>query len=201
MATDPSVSKRKFDREVGKVTSSPERYETRGIWILHIEYPLVVVAFATPNSQPITFVPFAVEINFNDFDARPPSVRFVHPVNRTPLDVNKLLPTNLQGTNHLFPRLRPLPPEAGAGFHIESLVQAFEPNHPFLCLAGVREYHEGPAHSGDSWWLHRGTGEGSLPFLLDNIWRYGVKHIAALSAQIGVTFNAFAVNPNILQDI
>src|SRR6185437_3217307 len=38
---------------------------------------------------------------------------------------------------------------------------------PFLCLAGVREYHEHPAHTGDSWWVHRTTGAGSLSHLLN----------------------------------
>ncbi|WP_306919914.1 putative metal-binding protein [Rhizobium mesoamericanum] len=35
-------------------------------------------------------------------------------------------------------------------------------DEPFLCMAGVREYHDNPAHSGDPWLLHRGSGEGRL---------------------------------------
>lgn len=46
---------------------------------------------------------------------------------------------------------------------------------PFVCLPGVREYHDNPAHSGDPWLLHRNSGEGSLAFILDKIWQHGVR--------------------------
>jgi hypothetical protein len=42
---------------------------------------------------------------------------------------------------------------------------------PFVCLPGIREYHEHPGHSGDSWLLHRGRGEGTFFFILDQLYR------------------------------
>jgi len=35
-------------------------------------------------------------------------------------------------------------------------------NRPFFCVPGIRQYHDQPQHSGDSWLLHRQTHEGSL---------------------------------------
>ena len=48
---------------------------------------------------------------------------------------------------------------------------------PFLCLAGVREYHEHPAHSGDHWLSHRTFGAGRLVRLLEVISKYGLETI------------------------
>jgi hypothetical protein len=49
------------------------------------------------------------------------------------------------------------------------------PDPPFLCLAGVREYHDHPAHSGDRWDLHRAAGAGKLVRLLEVIDTYGIR--------------------------
>ena len=48
---------------------------------------------------------------------------------------------------------------------------------PFLCIAGVREYHDHPGHSGDAWELHRRSGAGRFVRLLETITKYGVQPI------------------------
>jgi hypothetical protein len=59
-----------------------------------------------------------------------------------------------------------------------NMIQAHGPDEvPFLCLPGVRQYHDNPAHTGDSWLLHRRSGEGSLHFLVEQIWKYGVNPV------------------------
>lgn len=64
-------------------------------------------------------------------------------------------------------------------------MQADGPNEvPFLCLAGVREYHEHPAHSGDVWELHRTEGAGRLVRLLEIVSKYGVEPIVSLQVQL-----------------
>jgi hypothetical protein len=55
---------------------------------------------------------------------------------------------------------------------------------PFLCIAGVREYHEHPGHSGDSWELHRSTGAGRLVRLLEVIHKYGVDPLRGYSVNL-----------------
>ena len=44
---------------------------------------------------------------------------------------------------------------------------------PFLCIAGVKEYHDHPGHSGDPWEMHRSSGGGRLIRLLEVISKYG----------------------------
>jgi hypothetical protein len=68
---------------------------------------------------------------------------------------------------------------------LSSLVQSNRPDdYPFVCLPGVREYHDNPAHTGDSWLLHRNSGEGSLAFILEKIWAYGVEPLSMYQVQL-----------------
>jgi len=64
-------------------------------------------------------------------------------------------------------------------------MQSHDPDEiPFLCLAGVREYHEHPAHSGDVWELYRKSGAGRLVRLLEIVDRYGVAPMTGLNVQL-----------------
>ncbi|WP_241359668.1 putative metal-binding protein, partial [Escherichia coli] len=66
-------------------------------------------------------------------------------------------------------------------------IQALGPDDiPFLCLPGVREYHDHPAHTGDSWLLHRRSGEGSLHFILESIWKHGVEPLDGFNVMVQV---------------
>jgi hypothetical protein len=78
---------------------------------------------------------------------------------------------------------------------LSNMVQFNGPDdYPFICLPGIREYHDNPAHTGDSWLLHRGSGEGSLAFILNNIWKCGVEPLAMFQVQAQVQLQM----PNIL---
>jgi hypothetical protein len=67
----------------------------------------------------------------------------------------------------------------------QPLMQAHDGEEvPFLCLAGVREYHDHPGHSGDSWELHRASGAGRLVRLLEVIHRYGVDPIRGYAVNL-----------------
>ncbi len=75
---------------------------------------------------------------------------------------------------------------------MEQLMQGYGPDDiPFLCIAGVREYHEHPAHTGDSWQLHRAQGAGRLVRLLDVISRYGVQSIAGYAVSLVTQVSGF----------
>jgi hypothetical protein len=74
----------------------------------------------------------------------------------------------------------------------QQLMQAYGPDDiPFLCLAGVREYHEHPGHSGDAWELHRTQGAGRLVRLLEVITKYGVEPIADYNISIVLQVSGF----------
>jgi hypothetical protein len=76
----------------------------------------------------------------------------------------------------------------------QPLMQAEAGDIPFLCIAGVREYHAHPAHSGDLWELHRESGAGRLIRLLDLIHRYGVEPISDYQIQLQFNVNGFIQN-------
>lgn len=80
-----------------------------------------------------------------------------------------------------------------------AMIASHGPNErPFLCLPGVREYHEHPAHTGDSWLLHRGSGSGSLHFLVEQILTYGVSPIDQYRVELRPTVAGFGIQAALL---
>lgn len=71
---------------------------------------------------------------------------------------------------------------------------------PFLCMPGIREYHDNPAHSGDSWLLHRRSGEGSLAFIVDKIIKYGTGPIDQLPVHLQLAVGAPMVSPQAIPE-
>lgn len=167
LLVDPAVSQQKFDFELKHLRALEEENIKRGWWVLKAEFPELFVVFATPKLHPPCVV-FGVILDFTNYDYWPPSVRFVDPFTRQTYKIGEMMS---------LLKYRAKSPEGGPTARIEQLVplvQAHEGGDPFLCLPGVREYHEHPAHTGDSWLTHRGTTEGSMYFLLDKIYQYGV---------------------------
>lgn len=198
MATDPGVTRRKFDREIDLFRSQEDHYREQGIWMLDCRYPQVLVAFASPRS-PQVFVPFGALIDFENYDAKPLRVTLVHPCSRRPLRLQDVLPQlmnlpNGQVGGRLM-RVREDTSQPG-GVVVDQILQGydFDPNSPpFLCIAGVRAYHEHPAHTGDSWWLHRGTGQGTLHQVLHMLWSYGPKNIVQPLLQSAMSHVGFVL--------
>lgn len=182
---DPTVSRTKFDRELSEYRALADEYRQRGWFLVHAEFPRVVVAFATAQVKPAAVI-VAAAFDFTNYDAVPPSVRLVNPFTDEPYQL-KNLPTHLNRA--LPPQLIPLP-GANDGAHLtvdaaQPYMQAHSPDAiPFLCVAGVREYHEHPAHSGDVWELHRAAGAGRLVRLLEIIHRYGVAPMVGYNVQL-----------------
>lgn len=151
MINDPSVSRRKFKREVAAALAHKPFHE-QGVWILRAEYPTVFAVLVTTRNVPLLRgILCGVHIDFTDFDVRPPSVRLVDPFKETLLNYEACWK---------FTRFNPVLPLPGATtgpqqYEVVPLLQHFDTNKPFLCLPGVREYHDSSAHTGDSWFLHR----------------------------------------------
>jgi hypothetical protein len=195
---DPAVSRAKFDREIAGFRAHVADYRHRGWMLLEAEFPTVLVAMAAPQLTPPAIVT-GVLLNYANYDSAPPSVRLVDPFTKELYPPDKL-PTILKrsapaGVNGLPPGIS-LPPgfqlPPGAQIVAEQpLMQWHEGGMPFLCVAGVREYHEHPAHSGDAWELHRAAGAGRLVRLLEIIDKYGVKPINQYGAQLVVRVSGF----------
>ncbi|MFG2055061.1 putative metal-binding protein [Micromonospora sp. NPDC048930] len=154
----PEVSRRKLERELDDWKTCEELYLRRG-WRLRqvsdlcIELLFLAAVPVDPTAR-ITVVAPCVEVRFDNYDLMAPSVRFLDPLTLQPQHpgIAAVLTSDGQDRNVLIDQH----PDTGL---------------PFLCVPGVREYHNHPQHGGDDWLLHRGRGEGRLAVICDRIWR------------------------------
>ena len=171
------MSRTKFDREIADYLSIEGDYRARGWFLVKAEWPLVFVVLASKKTKPPAIVT-AVRFDYTNYDAAPPSVRLIDPFSGRAL-LSKELPTRLP---RMIPGPElPIPGPGGAKAQLnttQELMQAHSPDDlPFLCVPGVKEYHDHPGHSGDPWEIHRSTGEGRLVRLLQVISKYGLEPV------------------------
>lgn len=181
---EPAVSRAKFEEELAHYHQLEGEYRARGWFLLQAEFPIVQLLLATNKLQGPAAVVTGVRFDYTNYDAAPPSVQLVDPFTSKPYTA-KDLPTNL---NRATPGQALALPGVPGNLQIQGaqpLMQAHDPDEiPFLCLAGVREYHEHPGHSGDSWELHRASGAGRLVRLLEVIHHYGVEPIRGYAVNL-----------------
>ena len=177
---DPVVSRTKFNREIAEYRSTETDYRARGWFLVKAEWPVAIVVLASQKTNLPTIVT-AVQFDYTNYDAEPPSVRFVDPFSGRLL-LNKEIPTRLLRTVS-GPDVPAL--DGTTAPPVQDLLQGNSPEDvPFLCIAGVKEYHDHPGHTGDPWELHRPTGEGRLVRLLEVISKYGLEPIAGLAVNL-----------------
>ena len=172
---DPAVSRKKFNREIAQFRSQADVYGRRGWYLVEAKFPHALLILATTKTQPLVIL-CGVSFDYSNYDAAPPSVRLVHPLTREPYKQSEL-PT------HLLRRMPQADSESATPgeLSVQPLIQAHEPGGvPFVCIAGVREYHDHPAHSGDHWELYRSSGAGRLVRLVGIISKYGPETIIGL---------------------
>ena len=167
----PAVTHAKFDREVAQFIAQRAYQESRGIWLVEAIFPQAFLVFSSSKLRPPAVV-FGALLDFTNYDFWAPSVRLVNPFTRVPYQASELqqtqwLPRAVNGT-------------------VQNLVQVHSGGIPFLCMPGVREYHDHPGHSGDSWLLHRRGGEGTFFFIVDQLHKYGV---ASAQYQLDIGFH------------
>jgi len=148
---DPAVSRLKFDREIAKYTP----------WRQTISAGMV----DCPSDFPEVFVISARASRTSSVVLELSSTSLTTPL--APVGALGRIRSHGNRTGQGFSQSAVARPAADAPGDImaylaaaQRLVQlmvAAEPDEiPFLCLPGIREYHENPAHTGDSWLLHRG---------------------------------------------
>jgi hypothetical protein len=184
MRIDGGVAKLKYDSEVQRLTDQSEVLQQRGIFFLQSSklpfidlffaprHPLQVLlpppsrlpAGVPPNSVPAVIIPslaaraFMARFDLSDYDLLAPSLQFHDPW------THQLLPYET-----IF---RAMEYEKQRGPHIVLLPDHPVTHKPFLCVRGVREYHSHPQHSGDDWFLYRGSI--SLFSTVMTLWRVAV---------------------------
>ncbi len=192
-AVDPAISREKFRREVADFRRLAGDYRARGWFLAEAHFPRVVVVMAAPQLEPASVIT-GVEFDYTDYDVQPPSVRLVHPFTGVPYTLAQL-PISLrrQARPELPAEVRAFFEQGGAQLAGEqNLMQGYGPDDiPFMCVAGVREYHDHPGHSGDPWELHSASGAGRLVRLLDVIDRYGIKPLAGFNIRLETRITGF----------
>jgi len=185
MRIDPEISRRKYDSEIKRLVEQRENLEERGIFLLQSSsYPaidfilaprnllrLAVPAGSPPGAPPmppntvqafdmpsIAGRAFKARFDLSDYDLRAPSLTFLDPW------TNELLTYQNMFKAFEF--------EPARGAHLVLLGDHPTTHKPFLCLRGIREYHEHPQHSGDDWLLYRGTV--SIFSLALSLWRVAI---------------------------
>lgn len=188
---NPDIVRAKFDRELERCRSAEVELHRRGCWIISAQFPVVTVAFVSPQLRPPMLL-FTTLIDFANYDIWPPSVRLINVFTGDPLLARDVPPamTFSRRVTVTPPPGMPLPLGPMQFLTEQPLLVSHGPDEaPFFCFPGVKEYHDHPAHSGDSWLLHRGGEEGTLYFIIDNLHRYGVEPIKGF--QIGFQIVGF----------
>lgn len=192
LLVDPVVSRAKFNRELEQYRQREEEYQRRGWWMLKAEFPEVFIVFVAPRVQPVMAV-FGAKLDFSNYDIWAPSVQIVHPLTRLPFKKKELPTPFLRRVGE--PQAVEVPGHGPVNFEAQpqSLMAAFSDDEvPFVCLPGVREYHDHPAHSGDLWLSHRDRGEGTLFFLIEKLSRYGVEFLVQPNFQVNIQMAGFS---------
>ncbi|MBI1183585.1 hypothetical protein GC194_04905 [bacterium] len=190
-----SISRAKFNEAIGDFKKLTDRYSEKGVFLVKEEFPFAEFLFCSVQlTMPI--IVYRIRFGFENYDIEPISVSFRQPVSGEPLLFSqvafgihlKIPEVNLdellrqQGINVDSIKMGQLPALMIQGPGIIQGVKGNEP--PFLCLQGVREYHNFPAHSGDSWFVHRGKGIGTLGYLLEKISSNGSELVANIGFKL-----------------
>lgn len=175
---DPAVTRKKFDAEITRFNNVSEFNRQRGIIVHRIEFPNIVLSFLAHRLRPVV-IAFTVKINFTNYDVEAPSVQFIDPITERQVTVEDL--------PNEFPRavVVPIYLPNGQTARVKQPGQNLIASHlplriPFLCLPGIREYHEHTFHSNNPWFAHRGKGEGTLGFIVDQLYTYGSNPLAII---------------------
>jgi len=122
---------------------------------LNVVVPAGATAFQAAEIPSLAARAFKARFDLTDYDLRAPSLEFRDPWT----DVLLTYATMLRAIEYEHQRQA----------HLVLLDDHPVTHKPFLCLRGVREYHEHPQHSGDSWLLYR--AEMSLFAIIMSLWR------------------------------
>jgi Predicted metal binding domain len=191
---DPELSRTKFEREIEEFRSVEQDYRSRGWFLIEAAYPRAVVLMTAPQIKPSPVV-FTAVFDYSNYDAEPPSVQLVDSFSGVPYLARELPVAMMRDLSSQPDVARPIAPQMPM---LTQYMVSHSPDEvPFLCIAGVREYHQHPAHSGDSWELHRATGAGRLVRLLDILYKYGTQAIKGYAVQVQLLpqITGFQVEP------
>jgi len=181
---EPEVSLIKFNEEMGNFHKISNVWREKGVFLIHENYPVVEFMFTTPKLRP-SAIAFAVRIDFTNYDIEPPSLKFICPFTKKTLTRQEVLAHFIQVK--MPDNVNPLVPIQNQ-IQQQDLLQGPPNEIPFFCIPGIKEYHDHPAHTGDSWLLYRKEGEGSLGFILDQLYTHSIAGISSYQVSYNIGF-------------
>lgn len=193
---DIDVTKKKFNHLVDDYRQVEQIYRKEGIINLRIEFPYFEFMFMSNEAlmqlqvadgnrvsllnvhRPVPFHLFSIQVDYSNYDLSPPSVKLINPLdsNRTKsLMFKPWITPDQQDKNNLLHEAFLTQPQ-------NILIQD-NSGEFFFCLRGIKEYHEHPQHSGDSWFLYRKEGKGHILNILDQLQLYGISNFNKVVTQ------------------
>jgi hypothetical protein len=114
-------------------------------WVIHgREFPLLDISF-----RDVERVELRLQLACDDWNDTPPSVTLC----------------SADGTPFVtIPPQRPGNAIFNGGAHQRT-------GRPFVCMIGIREYHDHPSHVADLWSNYRSQSDYTLGGILDQLWR------------------------------
>ena len=176
-SADPMVTQRKFEEELTTFHQNEAFWRSKGVFLVKSGFPDLEVLFTTPAIHPPSVV-FCVRINFTNYDAEPLAVAFINPFTRELVRRKEIGIQFIQGSL-FFIEGNPQPQ-----LKHQDLLQGGPEDLPFFCMRGFREYHNNAVHTGDSWFLYRGEGIGTLHYVLDQLYCNSIPTINAHKVEL-----------------
>lgn len=188
---DPEVTKIKFNQEIREFKRLENEYRKKGVICFKITPLSINLLFAIPSIMPQP-IAFAVKIDYTNWDVEPPSIRFIDPFTEHILQREEIKINFYQVKDKNAIRILP-------NGHLAELdlLQGANGIVPFFCIQGVREYHNHPAHSGNSWMLYRKKEEGKLCVLIDQLYSHSIAQTGGYTIQVEVKANVTGFSPDI----
>lgn len=161
------VTEVKLKRQMAAWESNADMYRRRGWLLLRHEGTNVDIGFLAQvrfGQRMLPIMTAAIRLDYADFDLRPPSLTFINGITA------EVAPPPVRALDRISP---------------QEVRDALIDGHPrtclpFLCLPGIREYHNHPQHNGDDWLLHRALGEGDIAVICDRVWRRMVRNVLGM---------------------
>jgi hypothetical protein len=174
---DPSVSQAKFEKELESFFEQYYHWQKKGVFLIKDEFPVCEFLFLTPQLFPLAGV-FAVRIDFTNYDAEPPSVKFINPYTGK-LIKRPEIPFQFRQKASLEVIALRSNQDTSNGVDI---CIAIADEYPFICHPGIKEYHDHPFHTGNSWLRLRTEGEGRLYRILQLLHSHSIALVESLHA-------------------
>lgn len=174
-----SVTNRKFERQLKAWHTNSDALARRGCLLLSegdLTVDVGIMQHVPIAGRTIPVMTVCVRVDYWNFDLWAPSVTFIDPITRAPAPPPVRAIDRASITEEPRDALIDQHPQTGL---------------PFICLPGVREYHNHPQHTGDSWLLHRHRHEGDLIVICERLWRRMARNVVGAS----VATRSLAVGP------